>query len=294
MKLSITAKAKLCKPPTAICCCFDKTYIATKGRRVFFTDDMRTFKSILFSSQVNSLACSENLLFCCQKNGSVFGINSKHKTAFKTSIGESECIYSVFDPAADNLLVGSKSKKVSIFGLNTILKSSYFINESPLAYFDVSDSHTLAGISQNDQNIQFVNLKTKEKLSLRIIDGFPEILKYLKSDVLIVGSSTGVLNCFSTINMKRISFLKLGSAITAIHILGSTHLLVGTVCFIYLVDLSNFNRMVIAQELPVDGIPIGFFGTEVIYCAISRESRLGRWLKCKKGHNQLVVLSIMH
>lgn len=292
MKLIIADRTKLCRPPTSVCCSFGRIYIATKGRRVFFTENMRSFKSILFSSQVNSLACSENLLFCCQKDGSIFGLNPKHKVAFKTSIGESECVHSAFDTVSDQLLVGSKNRKVSVFGLDAILRNSYPINESPLVYFDVSNGHILSGISQNDHSVQFIDFKTKERQSLRIIDGFPEILKYLRSDVFVVGSSTGMLNCFSTVNMKRISFLKFNSAITALHTLDSAHLLVGTLHFIHLVDLSNFNKMEITQELSVGGIPIDFCGNEVVYCAVSRESRLGRWMKCKNGNNQLIALNL--
>lgn len=290
LSFKITQKNKICRQPTAICLCFDKLYVSTKGKRVFFSQNNSSFKSILFSSQVNSLSSSENLLFCAQKNGAIFGLNKSHKTVFKAIIPNSQCILSFFDFSNDQLFIGSSNKKVTIFGTDSILKNSYFINDSPLAYFDLSKDDVLCGVSQNDETVQFTNLKTKEKSQLKIIDGFPEIVKFLKNDLLIVGTSTGMLNCFSTVNMKRISFLKFKDSISSIHIVSSTKILVGVPNFIFLIDFSNFNKMEILQEIQIDGIPVDFCGKEKVYCAISRESRIGRWKRCKDGKNQIITL----
>jgi hypothetical protein len=289
MNLNITAKIKLCRPPTSISQCFGRIYVSTKGKRVFFTNDMRSFKSIVFGHQVNSLTSSEETLYCSQQNGQVFGLNEKHKSVFKVSIGESECVYSLFN---NQLYVGSTSKKVTVFGIDSLLKNAYFINETPLIYFDISENNVLSAVSQNEPLVQFVDLKTKEKQRLKIVDGFPEIIKYLKNDVLIIGTTTGMLNCFSTVNFKRISYLKFNSQITSIYVISSTLILVGVPSFIYLVDFSKFNKMEISSELKIDGIPIDFCGKDKIYCAISRESRLGRWKKCKTAHNQVIEMEI--
>ena len=92
---------------------------------------------------------------------------------------------------------------------------------------------------------------------------------------------------------KRISYLKLGYEVTAIHIINSTSFLVGIPNKIFLLDCSNFNKMEIIDQIEIDGIPIAFDGEEEFYCAISRESRLGRWKRDRNGHNMILKLKLV-
>lgn len=291
-KINVVMKAKLKKQPTSISTAFGRVYVATKGKRVFFTTDCITFKSIRFSSSVNTLSSSKNMLFCGQADGNVFGLDSAHKTAFKTVASNSSCIDSIYSHSSDELLMGTESKKILIYGKEKNLKESYFVNTTPFIAFSLSKDNLLACISQLEQNIQFIDLKTKEKSFLKYTDGFPEVLDFLRDDLILVGSSTGIISCFSLINKKKVSFLHMKSPITAIHVISKNLFLAGSLRSIHLIDFSSFNKMQIIDEIEVDGIPVAFNGKETIYCAVSRESRLGRWQKCTDGHNQLLKLNI--
>lgn len=290
MKIEIVSKSKLKRPPTDVCEFQNKIYVSTKGKRVFYSSDMKTFKSIVFSEQVNSLCSNSELIFALQKDGMIFGLNNKHKSAFKIKIGDSPCIFGLFNSQNDELLVGSENMKISVFSPDGILKNTLYSTEGPLVYFDTSDK-LIARCSLNCQNIEFSSLK--DKFTIKILDGFPEILKFASTDTLLIGSSTGTVSSFSVLTKKRISFLKLENEITAIHIINSKTFLVGCPGYIYLIDFSNFNKMEIIDQIKVDGIPIAFCGTNDIYCGISRESRLGRWKKFKNGNNSVIKISII-
>lgn len=291
-KITVTSKAKLKAPPTAVCSAFGRVYIATKSRRVFHSADFVTFKSIRFSFGVNTLCTNGELLFCGQSDGSVFGLNEKHKSLFKVKIGETPCIQSFFDSEEEELFVGTENKKITVFSKEELQKNAYFVGSTPLADFDISDNRTLASVSQVDQSIQLIDLKSKEKTTIKGSDGFPETIRFLSDGGFLTGSSGGYLSYFSQGSKKRVSFLKTKGPITAIHILDDESVLIGTPGAILLVDFSNFNRFEVVDEIEIDGIPISFFGKETIYCGISRESRLGRWQKYKKGHNQVIALNI--
>lgn len=292
-KISIDKKIKLCRPPTSIHTAFGKIYVSTKGKRIFCTEDFKTLKSILFSSQVNSLCYGEDILLCGQNNGALFGLNSKHKTVFKSSVGDSSIILALFNHLTEDFMVASENNKISLYSKEAILKNTFFICETPLICFDISKNNLISAVSQNNQNIHLYDLKTKEKSTLKMFDGYPEIVKFVKDDLLIVGTSTGNLSIFSMINKKRISFHKFNQSITAIHVINESTIVIGMLSAIHLLDISNFNTIEIADTVEIDGIAIDFAVKEkMIYCAISRESRLGRWQKCKEGKNQIVSLKL--
>ncbi|KAM0680012.1 hypothetical protein GINT2_001698 [Glugoides intestinalis] len=291
-KINVIMKAKLKKQPTSISTAFGRVYVATKGKRIFFSSDCALFKTIRFSSSVNTLSSSKNILFCGQTDGTVFGLDSNHKTEFKTVIGNSSCIESIYNHSSNELLIGTENKKISIYGQDASLRASYFVNNTPFVSFSLSKENLIACISQLEQTVQLIDLNTKQKSTLKYTDGFPEVIEFLKDDSILVGSSTGVISCFSLINKKKVSFLNMKNPITAIHVINKTLFLVGSLRSICLVDFSSFNKMNIVDELEVDGIPVAFDGKDDIYCAVSRESRLGRWQKCKEGHNQLLKMNI--
>lgn len=290
MKIEITAKSKLKRCPTDICYFQDKIYISTKGKRVFYSADFKTFKTILFTSQVNSLSTNSQVLFASQKNGAIFALNSAHKTIFKINAGDSQCIHLLCDMENDDIFVGLENKKICLFSSSGISKNNFYFNEGPLVDFDVSKEKLIAKCTQNDQNVNFSN---KEKFTIKVADGFPEIVKFITSDLILIGSTTGILNCFSKITKKRISFLKLADQISSICPLTKTSFLVGIPNRIILVDFSNFNKMEIIDEIEVNGIPVAFCSeNKEIFVAISRESRIGRWRKEKEGDNQVLRLKI--
>lgn len=289
MKLSLIASKKLGKSPVAICSQFQRVYVSTKGRRIFYTEDMEMFKSVLFSSQVNSFSKIADILFCCQKDGAVFALTKDHKTARKIHVGDAGCIQSLTN---NTELYISTGKKIAVFTTADLSpRPAYFISDLPIVTFDVSDENIAAGVL-NDPNIQVVSKISKAKTVLKLPEGFPEIVKFIKNDVVVVGSTTGVLSIFSTVNMKRISFLKFKFAPTAIQILSSTRLLVGMKFEVHLVDISQFNRMESIFKMEVAGIPVDFWGDGPIYCAVSRESRFGRWDKCTSGQNQIIKMAV--
>lgn len=291
-KISVDKKLKLCRPPTSIHTAFGKIYVSTKGKRIFCTEDLKTFKSILFSAQVNSVCFGEDILLCGQENGALFGLNSKHKTVFKSSVGDSSVVVALFNDITEDFMVASENNKISLYNKDAILKNTFFVCETPLVCFDVSRNNLISAVSQNNQNVHLLDMKSKEKSTLKIFDGYPEIVRFIKDDVLVVGTSTGSLSIFSMINKKRISFHKFEQSITSIHVIDESRILVGISSAIHLLDISNFNTIEIVDKIEVDGIPVDFTGKDRIYCALSRESRLGRWLKYKEGHNQIIQISI--
>lgn len=287
----ITARIKLSSPPTAVCKEFGRLYVATKNKRVYCAKDDATLRSIRFSHCVNTLTSNGQILFCGQTDGSLFGLNEKHKSEFKVAVGDTKCIQSQYDRNADDLLVGSENRKILVFGKEEMLKNSYFINNTPLADFDLQNS-LLAAISQIDQSINVIDLRSKEKDTIKHTDGFPEVVKFIRDDIIVVGSTSGTVSCFSTANRKRICYLKMEGPVSALHVLSSELLLVGTKGKIALVGFSNFNTLAKIEEVEVEGIPVAFDGKKEVYCALSRESRLERWLKCKDGKNLVVKLNI--
>ena len=189
------------------------------------------------------------------------------------------------------MLVCSENKKISLFSSNAILKNTFYSTEGPLVNFDISTDRVLAICSLNNQNIEFIS--PKEKFFIKIIDGFPEIIKFIRNDAILVGSSTGMVSCFSTLTKKRISFLKIEDQITAMHVINTHSFLIGYPGHILLIDFSNFNKMEISDRISIDGIPVAFHGDSNIYCCISRESRIGRWRKFKEGHNSVLNIKLV-
>lgn len=293
MRLELTYKKKLKRPPTSVCSAFGRIFVATKGRRVFYvTEDGKTLKSIIFAHQINTLCASEHVVFCSQKNGSIFGLNSEHKVVFRANVGNASAVSSLFD---QDLFVASENRKIVMLGDNSILKNSFFFAGTPLVQFDFSKSRILAVALQNDQHIRLLDIASKEKSTFKTADGYPETVKFLRDNFAAVGTSKGTLSVFSVVTRKRVSFLKFAHPIASLWVVGQNSMLVGTAdCKISLVDLSEFNKMVLVDQIHVGGIPVEFCWHEnEIACAISRESRLGRWNVAVDSHNQLIRLKII-
>lgn len=292
MRLEITYKKKLKRPPTSVCSAFGRVFVATKGKRVFCVmEDGKTLKSIVFSHQVNTLCASEHTLFCSQKDGGVFGLNSKHKVSFKASVGSGGAVSSLF---SDDLFVASENKKIVVLGANSLVKNSFFFAGTPLVQFDLSN-RILAVILQNDQHVQLLDISSKEKNTFKAADGYPEVIKFIRDGFVAVGTSKGSLSLFSTVTRKRVSFLKFTHSISSLWAVSQTSVLVGTTdCRISLVDLSGFNKMILVDQISIGGIPVEFceHGSEIA-CAVSRESRLGRWNVSESAHNQLIKLKVI-
>lgn len=291
MRLEVTYKKKLKRSPTSICSAFGRLFAATKGKRVFYVmEDGNTLKSIVFSHQVNTLCATEHILFCAQQNGDIFGLNSKHKVVLRASIGDTSAISSLFE---QDLFVASE-KKVAVLGTNSLLKNSFFFAGTSLIQIDLSKSGMLAAALQNDQHIQLLDTVSKEKSTFKISDGYPETVRFLNNDLVAVGTSKGTLGLFSVTTRKRISFLKFSHTISSLWAADETSMLVGTAdCRISLVGLSEFNKLVLLDQIPTGGIPVEFCRHEDrIGCAVSRECRLGRWNIARNAHNQIISLKI--
>jgi len=291
--IAIVKAKKLKRPPTSICSAFGRVYVATKGRRVFyFSDDGKTSKSIKFACQVNSVCSNNDTLFCAQADGKIFGLNEASKSIFKVSSGDSSIICSAF---CEDLFVADGNGKITVFGTNSLVKNSYFIESLSVTDFDISKSKILAVSFQNSQKICiFETSSKKESTSVKLSEDYPEICKILAEDQLVIGTTKGLVSIFSMITKKRISFCKLGSKIASVHIINRNLLLVGTVnSKISLISISDFNKMDIVEKIDVDGIPVDFCSHNgVVVCALSRESRLGRWDLNRKAHNQIIHLKI--
>lgn len=292
MKLEVVESQKLKKPPTSICSAFNRTYVSTKGKRLFyFPGDGSPAKSIKFTQQVNSLSTNGNMLFCSQQDGSIFGLNSNNKSTFRSSVGETKPIYTIWN---DGLYIASQNNKITVLSENSLVKNTYYFTGLPIVQFALSRAGMLSVVLQNEQNIQLINTETKEKSIIKTSDGYPEAVKFIGDNLIISGSSKGNVGLFSLSTKKKLSFLKLDSAVSSISVLPNQLFLVGTIdCKISLVSVADFNKLVLVDQLTVDGIPIDFIEhNEDILCAISRESRLGRWHVSRTSHNQVIKVRI--
>lgn len=253
-------------------------------------EDGKTLKSIVFSHQVNTLCAAEHTLFCGQQDGGIFGLNSKHKVAIRASIGGTPAISSLFN---QDLFIASE-KKVAVLGTNSLLKNSFFFTGTPLIQIDLSRSGMLAVALQNDQHVQLLDTSSKEKTTFKISDGYPEAIRFLSDDLIVVGTSKGTVGLFSVATRKRISFLKFPHTVSSLWAARETSMLVGTTdCKVSLVGLSEFNKLVLLDQIPAGGIPVEFCRHgDRISCAVSRESRLGRWNIVRGAHNQIINLKI--
>lgn len=290
MKIIKVKELKIKKPPTSVCSQFNNIYVSTKGKRVFYTSDTREFKSILFSSQVNSMTASNCILFCVCEDGKVFGLSENHKVIYRSSAGDSVATHCLYDSATADIMVSTFSKKIVILTEHSMLKDSYFCFETPVIYFDFSVDRNLACVSQNNKNIKIFSLK--ESNDLKVVDGFPEVLKFISNEIIVVGTSKGSIQIYSIKTRKRITGLDTGSEVHSIFIIDSNYFLVGLSSKICLYKYDNFSIELI-DELPVNGIPVAFcLHNKGITAAISRESRLGRWNLMKKGRNSILSLEI--
>lgn len=286
MKLQISKIESLKRPPTSIIFAFDRIYVSTKGNRVYYSQKERGFKGIKFSNKVFSLCSSDKAVYCAQTDGNIFGLNSLNKVVFRAFIGDQKTSSIVFN---DDLFCSQKAK-ITVLGETSIVKNTFFFNELPIVDFDAFNKK----IAVCTLNCQKINISDSEKFDLKILDGFPEFVKFYNSDFLLVGSSTGFVHLFSLENKKRCSYLKLDGAISALTVISNT-LLVGTSSLkIYLIEISEENKLILKAEETVDGIPIGFCNDgNVFYSALSRESRSGRWYFNRKSHNQVISIKLI-
>lgn len=292
MKLEIIKKTKLKRPPTSICSTFDRIYVATKGKRVFMIDNKTCeIKSIKFTKQVNTIATDKEILFCGQVDGNIFGLNDKHKTIFKANSGDSKIVYSKF---FNDLFIGNENGKLSIFGVNSLLKNTLYFNENSIQCFDTFETGKLAVIFQNCQMVEVVDLNCKERIQIKISDGYPEIIKILTEDKILIGTAKGSVAIYSITSKKKITFLRLNSRISSIHLLDVNTFVIGTVeCNLNIITVSDYNKMILVDTLITDGIPVDMcINDDKIYCAVSRESRLGRWNTSRKSHNMILNLKV--
>lgn len=299
MKLEIKPVTIIKGSPTSICYGLDRIYISTKGTRLFYLPenvvvpnrrvDIKDIKSIKFANQVNSLCSDGMIMYCAQKDGTIFGINSKCKSVYKSFVN-SEPSLLMF---SNDIYVATKNHKLMMLGTNSLLKNTFFLNDTPINHFDVSNGR-VAVSQENSQTLSIFKDNVKE--TIKVSDGFPEVLKYLETEIIMLGTTKGVLSVFSTVTKKRLFSLKLDGSITAIYLISSTCLIVGTASSkIYLINVLDFYKMEILQEVDVGGIPIGFsLGDKGLYAALSRESRLGRWHRNINSRNQLVLIIYDH
>lgn len=292
MKIILNKKVSLKRPPTDICAIFGNLYVSTKGKRVYFIKkDSKQMKSILFSSQVNSLETSSSTLFCSCKDGKVFGLSDTHKILYRAMSDEKGSTKCIFNDKNKELYVATYNKKISVLSEDGILKKMLYCHETPVIDIKLSFDSYIAAISQNNKNlIIFDNYETKPKY-IKILYGFPEVLLY-HDNYLIVGTDNGNLLIFSSKTHKKLNFTDLKSSIHSLFIYDNNTILVGTGnCKIILCDLESLK---VLDEISCDGIAIGFCKYEnEIVAALSRESRLGRWKKNKNSHNSLKFLQII-
>jgi hypothetical protein len=293
MKIIIDGQVKLKKPPTSILESFGNLYISTKSPRIFYIpQNSRKLKSILFSSQVMSMAGSESSLFCSCADGMVYGLSDKHKVSFKSATDKSECTYSMVDERTSDIVISKNSNKIVVLAQNTILKNTYYIYDTPVIYFDISKERQIAAVTQNNKNIKLLQSDFKDYKILNVQEGFPEIAKFVRND-LLVGTLSNSIQLYSTKKSKMILSTKLSAGVQSIYIVDDYVYLVGLlnsrVCLVHHID----NSLKIIDEIEVEGIPIGFTRYKnQIAVAISREPRLGRWGHRKDGKNKVIFLNV--
>lgn len=292
MKIILNRKVSLKRPPTDICTIFGNLYVSTKGKRVYFIKkDSKQMKSILFSSQVNSLETSSSIMFCSCKDGKVFGLSNTHKILYRSMSDEKGSTRCIFNDKIKELYVATYNKKISVLSEDGILKKMLYCHETPVVDIKMSFDSSIAAISQNNKNIIiFDNYESKPK-SIKVLHGFPEVLLY-HDTYLIVGTDNGNLLIFSSKTHKKLNFIDLKTSIHSLFMYDENTILVGTGnCKII---LCNLETLEILDEMILDGIPIGFCKYEnEIVAALSRESRLGRWGKIKNCHNSLKFIQII-
>ena len=171
-----------------------------------------------------------------------------------------------------SMTISVNEKDVNLLDIdNSLLKNTYFIESSSIVDFDVSKSNLIVASFVNNQKINVFDISKKENTFIKLLEGYPEITRFLKDDKILVGSSKGSIDIFSTITKKRITFYKLNSPISSIYILDASMIVVGTVdCKITLLSISEVNKIEEIHKIDVPGIPVAFcIHKEHLLCAIS-------------------------
>lgn len=295
MKLEILKELSLKRPPTDICSQFGNLYVSTKGKRLFlYNTDDNTQKSILFSSQVNTLSSSDSLLFCGCNDGKIFGLLNNNKVGYRSSCDSAMAYKCIYCPIKKELYVSTVNKKVVVLNDDGILKRSHFCHETPVVDFDISFDRVIACLSENNKSVMIFDPFESKPKNLRIQHGFPEVVKY-QNDLLLIGTNKGEIQVYSNKTLKKQFSIILGSSPQSIFVVNDNMVLAGlTNEKIALVEIIIKESPQILFQLDVCGIPIGFCKhKDHIAVTVSREPRLGRWGKLKKGHNKVIFLKIV-
>lgn len=285
---------RLKRPPTDICAVFENLYVSTKGKRIFFlSDKQKELKSILFSSQVSSMAASDAVLYCGCSDGKMFGLSSAHKVVFRSVSDVSGVTRCAYDRTRADILVSTNNKKVQSFGENSITKDTFYCYDTPVVDFDITMEGYLACASQNSQSVKVINIASKESRTLQLAGGFSEAVKFLSNELVLVGTLSGALQIYRLKTLEMVHSIKTSGGVHSLYLHKNEFLLVGLADSTVDVYKINNRRIDFSEKISVSGIPVAFCAfRNNIAIAVSREPRLGRWEACKTGKNRIIILKI--
>ncbi|KAI5149482.1 hypothetical protein ENBRE01_0925 [Enteropsectra breve] len=285
---------ELKRPPTDICAAFGRIYVSTKSKRIFCIDPAaKTQKSILFSGQVNAFAASEDTLFCACKDDKIFGINSAHKTVFKSNADGSEAIRCVFDKVRDSLLVATAKQKIMVLGSNSMLKNTFYSSYSPIVGLGCTTEGKVAVATENCSEIKIFCGDKKEPEIINASGEFIACFKLISRDLLIAGLANKKIALINIKTKKKIAEVETDSEILSIGVISSSIFVVGCVgktMSFYTIVQSKIEH---SEHIALTGLPVAFVLAEKqLAVAVSRESAYGRWARDKSAQNAVLLFDI--
>lgn len=295
MNPNIISEITIKRPPISVVAFNDKLYVATKGYKVYCFENVEEKpKFITFKYHVNFLTASNNIIYCACDNGKIIGLDKFHKTVFKTHPENSSVTYCKYDKITNKLIVGNKNSKLYSFSENGITQHSLLCTTMPITSFDTNSKAVLCSATQNNKTLHFFDLLKTVKSTLKIEKGFPETVLFVSENLILVGTVEGFIHLYAKIkNNYKLCDTYVGSgSVETIFLLDNQRFLVGfSKCKIAEYKIEN-NNMNLVYMMETKGIPIQFCKYKHdIAVAISREPKMGRWNRKKKGFNQILMIN---